>query len=272
MNPKQKIEWAQRQRQEGNVLYKEGDYREALDVYLTCLVAKTDEDDFMTVVFLPVMNNLAQCSLQLGMYRKAETFCIMALEEVDGEPDDVSSLQLVAKLYFRRGRAKRLSGEYDKARNDLEKSLQMLDADSTEHRSVQRELQLVKRAEVEERQSEKRQERAMRRLLGNDAKGTSTTTRLDDSKASVSQSRIHQSSILYQGEESKRPFSTLTATTGRRRDSGSLQAVTKQNCWRWYISMIGRVAEKLLVLLGDEEYASVRSEVTDTDGDQQKRD
>ena len=269
LTPKQKIEWAQRQRQEGNALYKEGDYREALDVYLTCLVAKTEEDDFMTLVFLPVMNNLAQCSLQLGMYRKAETFCTMALEEVDGEPEEESSLQLVAKLFFRRGRAKRLSGEYGKAREDLEISLQMLEDGSTERRSVQRELQLVKRAEVEERQNEKRQEHAMRRLLGNDATGTRVTTEMnrpegmDDSQPTIQQS-------LYQGEDSNRPYSTLTA---RRRDNESRRAVTKQNCWRWYISMIGRVAEKLLVLLGDgdEEYAGVRTEGTYTDRDRRKR-
>jgi len=39
LNPQQKIEWAKYQRKEGNALFEKGDYTEAMDVYLTCLVA-----------------------------------------------------------------------------------------------------------------------------------------------------------------------------------------------------------------------------------------
>ena len=39
LNPQQKIEWAKYQRTEGNVLFAKGEYKEAMDVYLTCLVA-----------------------------------------------------------------------------------------------------------------------------------------------------------------------------------------------------------------------------------------
>ena len=39
LNPQQKIEWAKYQRTEGNVLFARGEYKEAMDVYLTCLVA-----------------------------------------------------------------------------------------------------------------------------------------------------------------------------------------------------------------------------------------
>ena len=172
LNPEQKIEWAERQRQEGNELYKEGDFRGALDVYLTCLVAKTtDNADFMAQVFLPVMNNLAQCSIQLKMYQKAQQFCTLALDEIEtADPTNNRQQQeLVAKLYFRRGRAKRLSADYQQAKNDYEIAMSLLDKESMEYRSVQREMQVLQRAENEERRNEKRQERAMQRLLGSNS-------------------------------------------------------------------------------------------------------
>lgn len=39
LSPGKKIEWANIHRQRGNSLFKKGDYKEAMDVYLTCLVA-----------------------------------------------------------------------------------------------------------------------------------------------------------------------------------------------------------------------------------------
>lgn len=228
-------------------MYQEKDYREALDVYLTCLVAKSDHADFIGSIFLPVMNNLAQCCIQMCMYRKAQEFCNMALEEVK-ETNLESLVQLlVAKLYFRRGRAKRLSGEYAAATIDLEAALSMLDSDTLEYRSVKKELQLVKRAEMEERQNEKRQERAMQRLLGGETKQVGST-----SNSSVDCPKT-QPSGLYQEQNNKRAYSTLTAT--RPRDNGDEQDdANEQGCWQWYLSMVARVAGKLLVLLGDEEY------------------
>ena len=255
MNPKQKIEWAQRQRQEGNVLYKEGDYRAALDVYLTCLVAKTDDPDFVTHVFLPVMNNLAQSSLQLGMYRKAQQFCTMALEDIHLEEQ---STQLVAKLHFRRGRALRLSGEYEAARDDLETAMNMLEKESIEFRSVQRELQLIQRAEIGERRNEKRQQRAMQRLLG----GVAGETVPDDAARANTNEKYKSiaragSPGLYQGVENKRAYSTLTA---RRQNDDTGRADSKQSCWRWYLSMVARAAGKVLALLGDDECSNRHEE------------
>ena len=37
--PQQKLQWAKHQRMEGNKLFATGEYKEAMDVYLTCLVA-----------------------------------------------------------------------------------------------------------------------------------------------------------------------------------------------------------------------------------------
>jgi hypothetical protein len=45
-------------------------------------------------------------------------------------------------------------------------------------------------------------------------------------------------------------------------DSAEQADSSRQSCWRWYIAMVGRGAEKLLILMGDEEYAD-RSANTD---------
>lgn len=253
-------------RKEGNDLYKDGEYREALDVYLTCLVAKSDDADFMRLVFLPVMNNLAQCSLQLGMYKKAQEFCTMALEEVENESSPSSSPQLVAKLYFRLGRAKRLSGAYVEAVHDLDTALGMLHEESVEYRSVQRELQLVKRAEKEEYQNEKRQERAMQKLLG----GEANTTRIggdDDTKPADQQSHT----ILYEGEGTRRIYSTLTAKRENENEARPPSTRSNQSCLQWYLSLVGRVAEKMLALLGEEKYSSHSNE-EQANTDERKKD
>lgn len=251
------MEWAERQRQEGNKLYKEGDFRAALDVYLTCLVAKTNEKEFVTLVFLPVMNNLAQCTLQLKMYRKAQEFCSLALDEIGDE--QTSSLsdqqQLVAKLYFRRGRAKRLSADYEGAKSDLGLAIELLEEETTEYRSVQREMQLIERAELEERRNEKRQERAMQRLLGSNAErlATANGTRVNENGETKSMRHDLSSGFYLDGVDNKRTYSTLTAKR-RTDDEATAELEPKQSCWRWYMSMVGRVTEKLLIVLGDEEY------------------
>jgi tetratricopeptide (TPR) repeat protein len=270
LTPKKKIEWAQYQRIEGNNLYKKGDYRAALDVYLTCLVSKTDDEEFVSLVFLPVMNNLAQTCLQLKMYLKAEQFCTMALEEISVIHND-SGAQLVAKLYFRRGRARRLSGEYAQARQDLESALLLLleDDDSTEKKAVKREFQLVQRAEREGCRNQKRQERAMKQILG----GRVDTTITPDEKqaghfnpGSIASS-LKSCSGLYQDVRTRRTYSTLTAKR-------KCKVETDENVsyWRWYLSAVGRVAERLLVLLGDEEYEKRRKQDEEADSSHLKRD
>jgi len=46
LSPEKKIEWATMHRQRGNTLFQKGNYKEAMDVYLTCLVAIGNKDDY----------------------------------------------------------------------------------------------------------------------------------------------------------------------------------------------------------------------------------
>jgi tetratricopeptide (TPR) repeat protein len=119
-------------------LFAERKYEEAMDIYLTCLVAvdynnnmgrtEREKDDLNDEtkrqqnqirrenmereVQLPVLLNLAACALKLSQYKKVEQFCNIAL-------NDLSSSQENAKLWYRRGKARMFTGQYDGAAADF---------------------------------------------------------------------------------------------------------------------------------------------------------
>mmetsp|Transcript_23103 Transcript_23103/g.54817 ORF Transcript_23103/g.54817 Transcript_23103/m.54817 type:complete len:518 (+) Transcript_23103:78-1631(+) len=80
--PRDRQYWAEQQRLLGNRYFESADYKSAMDVYLTCLLVKENTRDFVQVTLFPVLNNLAQCTLQLGMYKKTIAFCSIAIEEM----------------------------------------------------------------------------------------------------------------------------------------------------------------------------------------------
>lgn len=126
LTSKEKIEWALNQRKEGNTLFAAKEYKGAMDIYMTCLVAmekdsnreKLVDMDVERDVQLPVLLNLALCATKLCMLRKAEKFCDFAIELQLGTKS--------AKAHFRRGRVRMLLGEYDGARCDLDQALRLL--------------------------------------------------------------------------------------------------------------------------------------------------
>jgi hypothetical protein len=240
-----KLVWAELQRTEGNRLYQQKKYQEAMDVYLTCLIVKSESNLFMKTVFLPCLNNLAQCTLQLGMYHKTEMYCTIALEELVQSTTTITTTNtattttttttdeydpLVAKLYFRRGKARRLGGKYTLANEDLQKTLTMV---TNTKPVVYRELHLLEQAMVESKRNETRQERAMQQIWK-----TSTTPK---------------SSSLYDNVK-QRTFSNLRAK--RKSDDDLDERINvRENLsyWAYYMAVIARLAEHLLVLTGDEE-------------------
>ena len=130
-------------RQYGNQLYANGQYQEAIDVYLTCLTVIPTEARETNLAFLQLLNNLAQAALQLHWYRKVQEFCRLALEEVNaGKLDQTTTAKVcsttaasddtmerqfqISKLYFKRGKASRHRGEYVNAQNDLTQALTVL--------------------------------------------------------------------------------------------------------------------------------------------------
>jgi tetratricopeptide (TPR) repeat protein len=325
----EKKQWAEEQRKYGNQLYREERYEQAIDVYLTCLVVAQQEKKLAPpeidtdtqsqsagLLFLYVMNNLAQSTLALKWFRKTEQFCTLALQEVyvntDADADvdldvkhgggaetcsdkaarctstDATSLKFpkqqhqIAKLYYKRGKARRLGGLYKDARIDLETALQWIEwlsnnktieADLTlenqgkdkdlqavadSRKVVVRELQLVANASAEARRNKERQQQAMQKMLSSCKKDVNTS-----SETSAAQSETPQPS-LFPEIKGKRSFSTLRAPSARRNceqdapddseDRLDVDEPRQLTYSQWYLIMIGRVAQKLLEWTGDEEY------------------
>ena len=198
LQPHERLEWAETHRKFGNLLFSQGKYKEAMDLYMTCLVAldqrnpsqvlenKTkqtlsqepetvhaEEDSGLLdeKIKLPVLLNVSACMLKLGMFQKTEKICNLCLETVPSSKRD-------PKVYFRRGRARTWMGLYEDARNDFQNVLNLLsssDKDLNEIQNVHRELRKVDQLMDEARKNRARQKKAMHRLLGGE-----TTKTLDD--------------------------------------------------------------------------------------------
>lgn len=213
-DPPQKIEWAKRQRQEGNRLFSIGNYKEAMDVYLTCLVAMdssrassandgdsvgSDEQFGLQIekdIKLPILLNLALSAIKLGMLSKAEKFCNYAIDSELGRRS--------AKAHFRRGSVRRLMGHYATAKSDLERALE-LDCTEDEKVAIMRETRKLERLVHEAYKNRRRQKAAMVEVFNSNAKS------------------------LY--PERKGPI---------------LQIDEHQTNWfEWYVLMIGRCARKI---------------------------
>ena len=146
MDAIRKLEWSARQRRAGNDLDAGGGYVEAMDVYLTCLVAvdrgcggaspspsssssssaNDDVDGELLLrarmeeeIQLPVLLNLALCAMKLGMLSKAEKFCDYAIEETHAG-------KISPKAFFRRGRVRMLAGRCADADSDFDVALGLL--------------------------------------------------------------------------------------------------------------------------------------------------
>ena len=197
LTPAKKLEWAKKQRIEGNRLFAKMEYKEAMDVYLTCFVAmdklpssdnetrdekldahNTDDEEHPSVskkvleeeLQLPVLLNLSLCTLKLGFFRKTQQFCNIALELPSG--------RMNAKVYFRRGKARMLMGLYHSSRLDFDMALKILSNDATgsgasknvemEQKSVLTEMKKLERLERSAKSNSKKQKKAMQTLLGGD--------------------------------------------------------------------------------------------------------
>lgn len=200
LTPQQKLRWAKHQRKEGNKIFAAGEYKDAMDVYLTCLVAmdqssKENENNMKAVgeeeceepiqtaqieeeIKLPVLLNLALCALKLGMLSKAEKFCNYAMEMDVGKRS--------VKANFRRGRARMLMGHYVSAELDLARALELNDEAATsdlkevqsEREAILREMEKLDRLVSQAEKNEETQKKAMERVFqstSNNVNGVSST-------------------------------------------------------------------------------------------------
>jgi len=265
LNPEQKIEWAKHQRQEGNDLFAKGDYKEAMDVYLTCLVAmdksssavatntknpsiiNDDSNELLsmqieTEIKLPVLLNLALSAMKMGMLSKSEKFCNFAMEMESGRQS--------VKAHFRRARVRMLMGQYVSAELDLDMALELnakvlsddeadrLKETENERVVILREKQKLNRLVGQAEKNRQQQKKAMERLF--------KSGKNEDEKQQAALSTRGISSLY---PEKKGPVQVALQQNGHTcvLEDGQL------TCFQWYMRMIGRCAQKLLDIIGEEE-------------------
>lgn len=138
MTVEERIEAADRRRQQGNGLFKEDKLAEAMQQYEMALAYMGDDfmfqlfgkyKDMATAVKNPCHLNMAQCLLKLNRYEEAIGQCNMVLAE------DEKNI----KALFRRGKARATLGQTDDAREDFLKVRKF----SPEDKAVIRELRLL---------------------------------------------------------------------------------------------------------------------------------
>lgn len=315
----QKVEWANKQRQSGNALYQEKRYKEAIDIYLTCLVVRDmantgnntnikkepDANDSMDsgnvdleVLILPVMNNLAQCTLQLGWYHKAELFCTLALEASEKDNQD-SRGPSIAKLYYKRGKARRLRGWYDEAKGDLDRALVALDTSTNscdsngeaqkpvEQKAIEREMQSLQRSIVEGKKNKKRAQRAMQKVLGSSSR-VEETSALGTNDADIQSSSTMAQANARTGHSNTATSPVTTAPLYHEKHARTHSKIRKRpegpppykrttcssmdlSYWQMYRLVVARVAQRILDIIGEEEGAGFGATAGANGSDERQR-
>jgi hypothetical protein len=255
--PQQKLQWSKHQRTEGNKLFASGEYKEAMDVYLTCLVAmdqSSKENDGNTEeecdpiptaqieeeIKLPVLLNLALCALKLGMLSKAEKFCNHAMEMESGKRS--------TKANFRRGRTRMLMGHYVSAELDLVRALELNDEI----------MATTKDCDLKEVQSER--EAILREMEKLDRLVTQAEKNKETQKKAME--RVFQSTSKAADDATKNDFGLYPEKTAPEKlsDEDSFEEEYQLSCFEWYMRMIGRCAQKLLDIIGEEDEVAQEEE------------
>jgi tetratricopeptide (TPR) repeat protein len=293
-NDQDKLKWAHQQRTIGNAYYKHGDYVSAMDIYLTCLVVKdnvdgnvdnVDNDDnhygqeFTTEIYLPVLNNLASCTLQLSMYKKTILFCSIGLEREaqvnnyyleETSSTSTSSRLFLAKLYFKRAKAYRLTGEYPMARKDLtiarNYTLGLGDTNTNTSSTVMM-MSVYEQAMAKELVNLEMAEREGQKNFMRVQKGIQKALNVNNNKSATTDPDLSSQNNGLYPEPRRRKYSALrvqktTTTTTTPVNSQNtntkepLEPPKKHPLWsysEYYWAVVARVAETLLIWLGDED-------------------
>mmetsp|Transcript_53309 Transcript_53309/g.133828 ORF Transcript_53309/g.133828 Transcript_53309/m.133828 type:complete len:290 (+) Transcript_53309:73-942(+) len=144
----EKIEAANKRKEQGNALVSEKKFAEALAKYnagLEFLKAQwsmsDEEKKEANAVCAPLHLNSALCQIQLGEYRSAILSCEKALDIDEGNP----------KAWYRRGSAKLRLHEYKEAIEDFEASLRL----SPDDASIKTNLARARKLQADAKKKEK---------------------------------------------------------------------------------------------------------------------
>jgi tetratricopeptide (TPR) repeat protein len=254
----ERADFVQRQISYGNQLYESQQYEEAMDVYLTCMagVETSSSPSQKAVLLCRLLHNLAQAALQLGWYAKSIRFCSIGLEQLrleasktvnssavsDSEDKSIGTSdvdsgrrQYAVKLYFKRGKAQRLKGNYADAQRDLKQAEAWVEGSGESppaeqvRKAIRRELQLLSQAIHRGRENHQRQQSAMQQVLNyrppernRDPKSTDPSKVNPESvvrskNSSDGHSSLYRDRIDFR-EAGKRSYSTLRAPSYYKND------------------------------------------------------
>ncbi|KAF4675869.1 hypothetical protein FOL47_007110 [Perkinsus chesapeaki] len=163
---------------EGNDMVKEGKWREAAERYLAALYEvdfsigqqwqlTNEHQHLLDTIKLSILNNLCLAYLHIGIPDKASKAADLALKSVaiiDRMAKETEGLNSVSKetkgkVYFRRGRAQLLLGQYDRAYGDAKEAYQLCPSDAA-----------VQRLKVEARRKMKEEDEKATRVWKSSAK------------------------------------------------------------------------------------------------------
>ena len=126
-------------KEEGNTLFKQHNYKEALALYEKiyfeyCFDGSQDDRKQADSIRVLCLLNAAACFLRLKLYSKCIEYCTDAIEVDDSNP----------KACFRRARACRLTRDFVLAEKDLEKAREVSNGDTDAIQVIDRELRHLK--------------------------------------------------------------------------------------------------------------------------------
>ena len=127
-------------KEQGNTLFSQQNYKEALALYEKSLIyfeycfdGSLDERKQADSIREVCLLNAAACFLRLKLYSKCIEYCTDAIKVDDRNP----------KAWFRRARALRLTHDFDAAEKDLERARKVSNGDTETVQSIDRELRLL---------------------------------------------------------------------------------------------------------------------------------
>jgi tetratricopeptide (TPR) repeat protein len=148
MKTSQRLEKMKEFKLEGNALFKSNKYHEALVQYNRALIfyeycfdAVDAQRRELEHIRLLCLLNAAACTLHLESYKQCIEFCNEALDIDDMNP----------KAYFRRAKARRLLDQYDYAKRDLDKVVELCKGKKCE--DLHREMMLLQQCEEQYEQA-----------------------------------------------------------------------------------------------------------------------
>lgn len=259
----------------------------------TNTITRTNSEDIelcksRLLLFMKIMNNLAQSALKMRWNRKADNFVSLAIDYLTEHKHTTSLLESseeyqeqLSKLYYRRGKARRLRGEYKQSRNDLQWAISCPILPDL-RRPIEYELHLLQSSVEKARKNKQQQKKSLQQVMSSsrgeismkdDGTATPSTTvgnciarRISDADSDTSQQRDSSRVIVKElnfHKHQKREYSNLRAPPRKLHTNLQHPSETEEeqeekesftlSYWQYYLVLIGNGAKAILEWIGDDD-------------------